>query len=95
MHVMQSVCYDSFCFIYPGKVSYVEGCKDVHCADDSGFSDAISAAKSCDLVLYVGGISKTMEGEGNDRDSIILPGKQPDLITQSVLWSLTPDLNDH
>ena len=79
-----------YIYIYSGQINYIQGCKDVHCAEDSGFSDAVSAAKSSDLVLYVGGISKTMEGEGNDRASIILPGKQPDLITQSVPPSSTP-----
>ena len=88
-----TVCYAS-CYIYSGQVNYVQGCKDVHCDEDSGFSDAISAAKSCDLVLYVGGISKTMEGEGNDRASIVLPGKQPDLISQSVPLSWTPSLDN-
>ena len=51
------------------------------CADNSQFSDAVAAAKASDLVIYVGGISRVMEGEGNDRSTIALPGHQPDLIS--------------
>ena len=63
----------------------MQGCSDVKCANDSKFSDAVNAAKSSDMVVYVGGINKGMEGEGNDRSSIILPGHQPDLIKMLVI----------
>lgn len=62
------------------QINYAPGCKDVKCTDDSGFSDAVKAANSSDLVVYVGGISKAIEGEGNDRANITLPGLQADLI---------------
>ena len=59
----------------------MQGCSDVKCTDNSKFSDAVNIAKSSDLIIYVGGTSRTIEGEGNDRSSIILPGHQPDLIS--------------
>ena len=63
------------------QVSYVSGCKDIKCNDSSGFSDAVALAKAVDFVIYVGGTSKVIEGEGNDRSNISLPGMQADLIT--------------
>ena len=62
-------------------MSYVSGCKDIKCNDSSGFSDAVALAKDADFVIYVGGTSKVIEGEGNDRSNISLPGMQADLIT--------------
>ena len=56
------------------------GCKDVKCTDNSGFADAVTTASSSDFIVYVGGISKDIEGEGNDRANITLPGYQSDLI---------------
>ena len=50
------------------------------CTDNSGFADAIKAASSSDFVVYVGGISHDIEGEGNDRSNITIPGYQTDLI---------------
>ena len=67
------------------QVSYASGCKDIKCSDSSGFSDAVALAKDADFVIYVGGTSKVIEGEGNDRSNISLPGMQADLIT---MWAL-------
>lgn len=62
------------------QVNYSPGCKDVWCTDNSGFAEAIKTASSSDIILYVGGISRTVEGEGHDRINITLPGLQADLI---------------
>lgn len=48
----------------------------------SGFATAMSAAKDADLVIYLGGIDQTVEGEGFDRQSITWPGRQLDLIAE-------------
>ena len=58
------------------KVIYAEGC-DINSADTTGFAAAISAARSADYVIYVGGLDGTQEGEGFDRasGSIDLPGR--------------------
>ena len=50
------------------------------CTDNSGFADAVKSASSSDFIVYVGGISHDIEGEGNDRSNISLPGFQTDLI---------------
>jgi len=43
-------------------------------------AEAISNAVNADLVIYVGGISPSQEGEQHDRDSIELPGVQDGLV---------------
>src|SRR5665213_2862788 len=43
-------------------------------------AEAISNAVNADLVIYVGGINPSQEGEQHDRDSIELPGVQEGLV---------------
>jgi len=43
-------------------------------------AEAISNAVTADLIVYVGGISPQLEGEGHDRTSIELPQVQEDLV---------------
>ncbi len=78
------------------EVTYVRGCPlAVNAADTSGasspeFQQAVEAAKSADVVIYVGGISARLEGEemrvtmvgftGGDRTRIELPQVQEDLL---------------
>ena len=62
-------------------MNFASGCSDVKCTSNAGFATAVATAKSSDFVVYVGGISHTIEGEGNDRSNISLPGLQSDLIT--------------
>ncbi len=63
------------------KISYLKGC-DINSSDMSGFADAVKLADTADVVIYIGGLDLTQEGEGFDRvgGSIELPGKQKDLI---------------
>ncbi|XP_065825984.1 uncharacterized protein [Oscarella lobularis] len=62
------------------KINFAPGCKDVNCADTSMFTDAINMGKASDLIIYVGGISKSIEGEGHDRSDIALPKNQEQLV---------------
>ena len=45
-----------------------------------GFADALSAAGKADLIIYAGGIDNSIEAEGMDRNTIVWPGNQLDLI---------------
>ena len=64
----------------PGmNVTAVKGV-DVNTTDKSDMAAAIDAAKAADVIIYVGGINATIEGEGNDRNTIDLPGLQLPLI---------------
>lgn len=61
------------------KVNYVYG-TDVNGTSQDGFADAVAAAQAADIVIYVGGINQSIESEGNDRNTIDLPGQQVQLI---------------
>ena len=47
-----------------------------------GFSDALTAAKKSDVIIYAGGIDNTVEAEGMDRQTLTWPGNQLDLVQQ-------------
>ena len=60
------------------------------CTTTSGFAAAVAAAKQSDFVVYVGGINRNYEGEGNDRADIVLFGLQSTLIQMYVTDTATP-----
>ncbi len=65
----------------PGVVHYTKGC-DINSGDLSDLQNALNLAAAADVVIYVGGLDQTQEGEGLDRvgNSVMLPGKQIDVI---------------
>jgi beta-glucosidase len=73
------------------NILYARGC-DINSLNRSGFPEALDLASKADVVVYVGGLDNTQEGEGLDRvgDSIDLPGIQQDLI--NALASVNPNL---
>lgn len=68
-------------------INYEKGC-DINSNDTSGFQDAIDLAAISDVVIFVGGLDKTQEGEGYDiggdrkSGSVALPGEQQNLINE-------------
>jgi beta-glucosidase len=78
-------------YVGPSKVFWAKGC-DINSGDTSGFALAATYASLSDVVVYVGGLDGTQEGEGRDRvgGSIELPGKQQALINR--LASVNPRL---
>jgi beta-glucosidase len=73
------------------RILYARGC-DINSTSSAGFSEALEAASQADVVVYVGGLDGTQEGEGLDRvgDSIDLPAKQQELI--NALAAANPNL---
>ncbi|RAO71454.1 uncharacterized protein BHQ10_007466 [Talaromyces amestolkiae] len=63
------------------SVLYAQG-TSISGSNDTGFSAAIKAGQSSDIIVYMGGIDTTVEEEGMDRTSIKWPGNQLDLISQ-------------
>ncbi|KAG6015667.1 hypothetical protein E4U43_004976 [Claviceps pusilla] len=55
---------------------------DLNTQNTSGFADALSAAKTADCVIFMGGIDAMIERESQDRQSIAWPGNQLDLISE-------------
>ena len=57
------------------KVTYERG-------DQRSAERAVEAAKTADLVIFVGGLSHEQDTEGKDRTDMMLPGGQDELIQQ-------------
>ncbi|XP_024517089.1 beta-xylosidase/alpha-L-arabinofuranosidase 2 isoform X1 [Selaginella moellendorffii] len=64
------------------QVSYAPGCANVACSSDSLISGAVSAAAAADAVVVAVGLDLTIEAESLDRTSLLLPGKQQELVSQ-------------
>ena len=67
--------------MYSQKTVFVPGCENVTCASDSGFDEAVDAARKVDRVVMIVGIDLSQETEDKDRVSLLLPSKQMDLVT--------------
>ncbi|PUZ48158.1 hypothetical protein GQ55_7G222900 [Panicum hallii var. hallii] len=65
---------------YVAQTTFAAGCKDVSCNSTDLFGEAIEAAKAADIVVVVAGLNLTEEREDFDRVSLLLPGKQMNLI---------------
>jgi len=72
-------------YIGVDNVLYTEGC-DISTGFSSDVGEALQMAEEADFVIFFGGLDPSQEGEGLDRvnDSILLPGKQNDLINMLV-----------
>lgn len=75
---------------YAKTISYAFGCRDVPCDSDDGFAEAIDIAKEADFVVVVAGLDTTLETEDLDRVSLLLPGKQMDLVSHVAAASKRP-----
>jgi beta-glucosidase len=65
------------------KVIYAEG-TDYNTRSESGFPDAVRAARDAEVVVMVLGENNGMCGEGDSRASLQLPGNQLDLVKAVV-----------
>ncbi|PKI74331.1 hypothetical protein CRG98_005211, partial [Punica granatum] len=63
------------------KVIYRIGC-DVTCKNESLIWPAVRAAKEADATIIVAGLDLSVEAEGLDREDLLLPGYQTQLIQQ-------------
>ncbi|KAL5709639.1 xylan 1,4-beta-xylosidase [Ranunculus cassubicifolius] len=75
---------------YTQNVKYAPGCDSVSCQGTNGFSEAIDISQKADVVVVVAGLDLTQETEDLDRVSLLLPGKQMDLIVAVSLASKRP-----
>lgn len=63
------------------KTTYASGCGDTRCNNSHGFAEAVRISIEADAVVVVAGLDLSQEDEGRDRVSLLLPGRQMDLIT--------------
>lgn len=75
---------------YIERTSYADGCFNVSCDSDDGFSEAIAIAKEADFVIIVAGLDLSQETEDYDRVSLLLPGKQMALVSSVAAASEKP-----
>ncbi|HZU09465.1 MAG TPA: beta-glucosidase BglX [Pseudacidobacterium sp.] len=64
---------------YGGQVLYAKG-TDIQGTSESGFAQAVQAAKQADVVVMALGESGTMSGEAGSRAHLDLPGNQEQLL---------------
>ena len=57
-----------------------QGCSDVYCDDSATREKAVQMAKGADLILFAIGINQKLEREGLDRETLLLPEGQRQLI---------------
>ena len=62
-----------------GHVTYAKGC-EIDGNSDTGFAEALAAAREADVVIVAVGESAEMSGEAASRSSLDLPGRQLDLV---------------
>ncbi|KAJ4835985.1 hypothetical protein Tsubulata_022939, partial [Turnera subulata] len=65
-----------------GEVDYQVGCAEMRCRSDSLIFPAMQAAEKADATIIVAGIDLSIEAESRDREDLLLPGFQTQLIKQ-------------
>ncbi|KAK6464314.1 glycoside hydrolase superfamily [Scheffersomyces coipomensis] len=63
------------------EVTYTIGTQ-INTTSTDGYAAALANAKDADAIVYIGGIDETIEAEAMDRETIVWPGNQLDLISQ-------------
>ena len=71
------------------QVVYAYGA-DVDSQNVTGFKAAVEAARAADVTVYIGGLTEQQEKEGGDRETLVWPGVQQQLIQQLGQASPTP-----
>src|SRR5690606_3080304 len=66
-------------YLKDNQIIYAQGCEIVK-DDESGFEEAIAAAKKADVVVLIMGEDHGMRGEAASRTNLKIPGIQPKLI---------------
>ncbi|KAK4282554.1 hypothetical protein QN277_013915 [Acacia crassicarpa] len=74
------------------KTIHQPGCANAACADDKLFSAAVKAAHHADATVLVMGLDQSLEAETRDRDGLLIPTRQQDLITQVAAASKGPTI---
>ncbi|XP_043709638.1 probable beta-D-xylosidase 2 [Telopea speciosissima] len=66
------------------------GCSDVACGGDQMFGAAQEAAREADATVLVMGLDQSIEAEFKDRDGLLLPGRQQELVSSVAMASKGP-----
>nr|XP_043637187.1 probable beta-D-xylosidase 2 [Erigeron canadensis] len=66
------------------------GCRNVKCKNSHLFGDAMGAARQADATVLVMGLDQTIEAEFVDRNGLLLPGYQQELVSKVAAASKGP-----
>ncbi|XP_073009826.1 probable beta-D-xylosidase 2 isoform X1 [Typha latifolia] len=73
------------------KTIHQMGCTNVACTgDDQPIDAAVDAARQADATIMVVGLDQSIEAEGRDRESLLLPGRQQELVLKVAAASQGP-----
>uniref|UniRef100_A0A0E0BM27 Fibronectin type III-like domain-containing protein n=1 Tax=Oryza glumipatula TaxID=40148 RepID=A0A0E0BM27_9ORYZ len=76
---------------YAARAAHQPGCTDVACAGSGQpIAAAVDAARRADATIVVAGLDQKIEAEGLDRASLLLPGRQAELISSVAKASKGP-----
>ncbi|WOL15809.1 putative beta-D-xylosidase 2 [Canna indica] len=64
------------------KTVHQVGCNGVACGGQQPIEAAVEAARRADATILVVGLDQSFEAEGRDRVSILLPGRQQELVSK-------------
>ncbi|KAI3760004.1 hypothetical protein L1987_50392 [Smallanthus sonchifolius] len=74
------------------KTIHGPGCQNVQCKNAHLFGDAIRAARQADATVLVMGLDQSIEAEFKDRDGLLLPGYQQELVSKVAAASKGPTI---
>ncbi|KAJ0878415.1 putative glycosidase [Helianthus annuus] len=74
------------------KTAHASGCQNVQCKNAHLFGDAIRAARNADATVLVMGLDQSIEAEFKDRDGLLLPGYQQELVSKVAAASKGPTI---
>ncbi|XP_040384644.1 probable beta-D-xylosidase 2 [Oryza brachyantha] len=76
---------------YAAQTVHQAGCTDVACTGNTQpIAAAVDAARRADATIIVAGLDQKIEAEGLDRASLLLPGRQAELISSVAKASKGP-----
>ncbi|KAJ3681347.1 hypothetical protein LUZ60_015836 [Juncus effusus] len=64
------------------KTILQKGCTDVACKGNQPIGPAVDIARNADVTIAVVGLDQTIEAEFKDRTSLLLPGRQQELVSK-------------
>lgn len=74
------------------KTNHQMGCTNVACTGNQPISAAVAAARSSDATILIMGLDQSIEAEARDRDGLLLPGWQSDLVSKVAKASRGPTI---
>lgn len=72
------------------KTIHQAGCANIACGGNQLFGDAEGAASQADATVLVMGLDQSIEAETLDRDGLLLPGLQQELVSRVAKASKGP-----